>query len=175
MRKLLLVLLGMFTTPLAVANDELPPVMGMFFNGMERHEIAMISTAATRCGALNMVVGGILVRDTSETDASDSYTELGTGLVTMGIHSNAALMTLRGVELDMASLQKRALNSLDMFTKIYLERMEKNQARTGEMFGGDELIKSDLEFCKTLTILMSDEWVETLKTNNWDYWDEIFQ
>ena len=75
----------------------------------------------------------------------------------------------------MASLQKRALNSQDMFTKMYLERMEKNQAGTGEMFAGDELIKSDLEFCKSLTILTSDEWIETLQTNNWDFWDETFK
>lgn len=175
MRKLFISLLTMFTGALAVADDDLPPVMEMFFNGMERHEISMIATAATRCGSLNMVVGGIIARDTSDTNVSDSLTELGTGLVTIGLYTNAALMKLRGVEVDMASLQKRALNSQDMFTKIYLERMEKNQARTGEMFAGDELIKSDLEFCKSLTILTSDEWLETLTTNNWDYWDEIFQ
>lgn len=58
---------------------------------------------------------------------------------------------------------------------IHLARMEKNQAGTGEMFAGDELIKSDLEFCKSLTILTSDEWIETLQTNNWDFWDETFK
>jgi hypothetical protein len=84
-------------------------------------------------------------------------------------------MKLRGADVEMADLQERALNSQKMFMEIYGKRMERNQARTGEMWSGDDVIKSDLEFCKSLTILTSDEWLETLTTNNWDYWDETFQ
>lgn len=175
MRKLFITLLTMCAGALAVADEELPPVSNMFFSGMERHEMAMIATAATRCGTLNLVVGEILARDTSDTTTVASFRELGNGLLMIGLYTNAALMKLRGADVEMADLQERALNSQKMFMEIYGERMERNQARTGEMWSGDEIIKSDVEFCKSLTILTSDEWIKTLQTNNWGYWDEVFK
>lgn len=175
MPKFLWVLLGMFICPLVLADEELPPVSNMFFNGMERHEMAMVATAATRCGTLNLVVGEIIARDTPDTTTVASFREFGNGLLMIGLYTNAALMKLRGVDVEMADLQERALNSQKMFMEIYGKRMERNQARTGEMWSGDEVIKSDLEFCKSLTIVTSDEWIKTLQTNNWDYWDETFQ
>jgi hypothetical protein len=175
MTKFLWVSLGMFICPLVLADEELPPVSKMFFNGVERHEMAMVATVATRCGTLNLVVGEIIARDTSDTATVASFREYGNGLLMIGLYTNAALMKLRGADVEMAVLQERALNSQKMFMEIYGERMERNQARTGEMLSGDEVIKSDLEFCKSLTILTSDEWINTLQTNNWDYWDETFQ
>ncbi len=175
MPKFLCILLGIFICPLVLADEELPPVSNMFFEGMERHEMAMVATAATRCGTLNLIVGEIIARDTPDTTTVASFRELGNGLLMIGLYTNAALMKLRGTDVEMADLQERALNSQRMFMEIYGERIERNQARTGEMWNGDEVIKSDLEFCKSLTILTSDEWIKTMQTNNWDYWDESFK
>ena len=175
MKKLFWLIWGLFVCLAALADEELEPVSKMFSSGMERHEIAMIATASTRCGTLNLLVGEIMARDTADEATVASFRELGNGLLMIGLYSNAALMKLRGADVDMADLQDRALNSQKMFMEIYGERIERNQASTGEMWSSDEVIKSDLMFCKSLTILTSDEWIKTLQTNNWDYWDEAFQ
>ena len=110
MKKLLWINLGLFVCLAAHADEELEPVSNMFSSGMERHEIAMIATASTRCGTLNLVVGEIIARDTPDTATVASLRELGNGLLMIGLYSNAALMKLRGADVDMADLQERALN-----------------------------------------------------------------
>lgn len=159
----------------ASASDELSPVMNAFFDGMKRHELAIISNVATRCGTLNLIVGQVIARDTPDKAVSDNLTELGENLLVIGLYTNGALLKHRGKDIDMADLQDRGLKTQDRFTEIYLGRMNRNQINTGEMWGSDEVIKSDLEFCQSLRILFSDEWVKTMETNDWDYWDDAFK
>ena len=163
------------TVASASASEPLSPVMIPFFDGMKRHELAIISNVATRCGTVTSIVGQVVARDTPDEAVSESLIELGEGLLVTGLYTNAALLKHRGKDIDMTELQDRALKTQDRFTKIYFERMTQNQINSGEMWGGDEVIKSDLEFCQSLTILFSDEWLKTMETNNWDYWDGVFK
>ena len=159
----------------ASESDELSPVLHSFFDGMKSHELAIISNVAARCATLNLIVGQVIARDTPDKAVSDKLTELGENLLVIGLYTNGALLKLRGKDIDMADLQDRGLKTQDRFTEIYLGRMNRNQINTGEMWGSDEVIKSDLEFCQSLTILFSDEWLKTMETNNWDYWDDAFK
>ena len=34
--------------------------------------------------------------------------------------------------------------------------------------------KADLVFCKRLQIHFTDEWAETIQSNDWQYWDDLF-
>lgn len=174
MKYLFLATLCMITIAPAHAQDELEPVALMFFGGMERHELSLISNSASRCGSLFTVASQILARDTNDTEVSESLSALGNNLLLMSMMTNGALFKHRGKELESNDLQQRSLRQLEVFTEIYVKRMTNNQASSGEMWSQDTLIKSDMDFCKSLTILFSDEWAETLATNNWNYWDEIF-
>lgn len=156
------------------AQDELQPVALMFMGGMEKHEFSLISNSASRCGSLFSVVSQILARDTSDTEVAESLGELGDNLLLIAMMTNGALLKHRGKDVEFDELQQRSLQQLDVFTEIYVKRMTSNQASSGEMWGQDTLIKSDMEFCKRLKILFADEWSETLVTNDWSYWDKIF-
>ena len=90
------------------------------------------------------------------------------------MYTAAAIFKHRGVEIDIENVQQRALDSQDRVTKAYLERMSGNLASDGEMWANDEVIKADLEFCKGLQILFTDEWLETIQSNDWQYWDDLF-
>jgi hypothetical protein len=173
-RYLFLATCSAMTIASAHAQDELEPVALMFFNGMERHELSLISNSASRCGSLYTVVSQILARDTNDTEVSESLSELGNNLLLMSMMTNGALLTHRGKEPESNDLQQRSIRQLEVFTEIYVKRMTKNQAASGEMWSQDLVIKSDMDFCKQLTILFSDEWTVTLETNNWSYWDEAF-
>jgi hypothetical protein len=157
------------------AATVLNPVSDMFFNGLKRHEIALVANAAARCGALYTIVGQVLLRDTADTAAAERFDETGMNFSLIAMHSNAALLKQRGVNVDVAALNESALKQLDQFTEIYVERMTKNQQSDGEMWGSDELIQSDISFCTNLTILNGDEWSNTLITGDWKFWDELFE
>lgn len=174
MKRLPVVLCAWLFSYAASASDELSPVMNAFFDGIKRHELAIISSVATRCGTLNLIAGQVIARDTPDKALSDKLTELGENFIVMGLYTNGALLKHRGKDADMADLQDRGLKTQNRFTEIYLDRMNRNQINTGEMWGSDDVIKSDIEFCQSLTILFSDEWLKTLETNNWDYWDDAF-
>jgi len=158
----------------ARADSSFNPVSDMFISGMERHDFVLVSNAALRCGSLKLIVGQILDRDTNDTEAAAGLTELGGGLSTIGMYTAAAIFKHRGVEIDIENVQQRALDSQDRFTKAYLERMSDNLASDGEMWANDEVIKADLDFCKGLQILFTDEWLETIQSNDWQYWDDLF-
>lgn len=158
----------------AQADDKLEPVAFMFMNGMERHELSLISNSASRCGSLFSVVSQILARDTNDTEVAETFNELGNNLLLISMMTNGALLKHRGKEIEFEDLQQRSLKQLDIFTEIYVKRMTSNQASNGEMWGQDTLIQSDMEFCKRMTFLFGDEWSKTLETNDWSYWDNVF-
>ena len=158
----------------ARADSSFNPVSDMFISGMERHDFVLVSNAALRCGSLNLMVGQILERDTNDTEVAAGLTEFGSGLSTIGMYTAAAIFKHRGVDVDIEDVQQRALDSQDRFTKAYLERMSDNLASDGEMWANDEVITADLTFCKGLRILFIDEWTQTIESNDWQYWDDLF-
>lgn len=158
----------------ARADSSFNPVSDMFISGMERHDFVLISNAALRCGSLNLMVGQILERDTNDTETAAALAEFGGNLSAMGMLTAAAIFLHRGMEVDMEDVQQRALDSQDRFTKAYLQRMSDNLASDGEMWANDEVITADMVFCKGLRILFTDEWAETIQSNDWQYWDNLF-
>ena len=158
----------------ARADSSFNPVSDMFISGMERHDFVLVSNAALRCGSLNLMVGQILERDTNDTETAAGLAEFGGNLSAMGMLTAAAIFLHRGMEVDMEDVQQRALDSQDRFTKAYLQRMSDNLASDGEMWANDEVITADLSFCKGLRILFIDEWAQTIESNDWQYWDDLF-
>lgn len=157
----------------AFGQDKLEPVINMFFNGMERHELSLVANASFRCSALYQMMGAILQRDTDDKQTVDGYLNAGSELLMIGMYTNMALFKHRGNELEQGDAQNRALGQLDMFMKAYSERMTQNQASFGEMFGSDELMKSDIEACQMISqIVLSEPWGETIVKNDWTFWDE---
>jgi hypothetical protein len=157
------------------AADSPAPVADMFINGMERHEFALVSNAALRCGSLYLLMSAILTRDTNDSDTAKALEEQAKNYSIMGLYTAAALRKRRGVDVNVDEIQERVVLQSKLFTELYGARMKSNQASTGEMWGSDELIKGDIEFCKMVGVLSSDEWAKTLTSNNWDYWDETFK
>ena len=164
-----------FASSFSRANESLEPVVRMFMNGMERHEFAMVSNAAIRCGSLYMLLSGILTRDTNDKDEAAKLNEQGLLYGQVGIYTVAALRTHRGVDADISEIQDRVVQQMGQVTEFYVARMTSNQASAGEMWGSDDLIKGDMKFCSKLGVLVSEEWGKTLESNNWDYWDEAFK
>ena len=161
-------------SPSAVgASSALNPVSNMFIEGMTRHDFVLVSNAALRCGTINLMVGQILERDTNDKDVAAALVEFGGNLATLGMLTSAAVFKHRGMDVDIKNVQQRALDSQSRFTEAYLERMSDNMASDGEMWANDEVIKADLEFCKGLQILFTDEWGETLQSDDWQYWDDL--
>lgn len=165
--------IGVFSLS-ARADSSFNPVSDMFISGMERHDFVLVSNAALRCGSLNLMVGQILERDTNDTETAAGLVEFGGNLSAMGMLTAAAIFLHRGMEVDMEDVKQRALESQDRFTKAYLQRMSDNLASDGEMWANDEVITADMVFCKRLGILFTDEWAETIQSNDWQYWDDLF-
>ena len=161
---------------IALGQDELLPVLTMFDKGMRKHEFSMVSNAASRCGALNQVVGQVLKRDTNDNEVADNLIQSGNNLLLLGMATNKALFVQRNKEIDNEELKNRSLRQLEVFTEHYVKRMTRNQASTGEMWGSDDLIKSDLLNCASiLEILGTSEWLNTLTTYDWTLWDKAYK
>ena len=177
MKKLLVMTLAgaLGGQPLCVGADEsLRPVSDMFIKGIVQHDFVLVSNAALRCGSLVLMVGELTDRDTPDIDVASGLSELGGGLSTMGMYTAAAVFKHRGMEVDWEDVQQRSLDMTDRYTKTYMNRMSQNQISDGQMFAEDELITADLDFCPSMRILFTDEWAETIGSNDWSYWDELF-
>jgi len=164
-----------FASSFSRANESLEPVVRMFMNGMERHEFAMVSNAALRCSSLSMLISAVLRRDTNYSETAKRLEDQSNDYSIVGQYTVAALRKHRGVDVNVDEIQERVSQQMSQFAEIYVKRMNSNQLSTGDMWSSDELIKGDLESCKNLRILSSEEWGKTLESNNWDYWDEAFK
>ena len=149
------------------------PVMEIFFDGLERHEAALVSNSAARCAALFYVQSAILTRDTNETQLIEQLQQGASELQKSMVVTNGLIKMKRGVEVDNDALLQEVHQQTTATMDFYTERMKANQLSTGEMWGQDELIKADMEFCPLLTQLInSDAWFETVMTDDWSFWDE---
>ena len=152
------------------------PVIEIFFDGLERHEPALVSNAAARCAALFTVQAAVITRDAPDEEMIGQFQEAASNLQRGMLATNGMIKMKRGVEVDqeMKETLLQEVHEQTMATvEFYTDRMRANQLSTGEMWGKDELIKADMEFCPMLTrMITSDAWGNTLMTDDWSFWDE---
>lgn len=152
------------------------PVMEIFFDGLERHEAALVANAAARCAGLFYVQSALMLRDTNDKEAAEAFQESASSLQISMVITNGMIRKNRGVEVDNDALMEDAQQQTSANVGFYSDRMKVNQLNTGEMFGQDELIKLDLKLCPLLPDLLDSEaWAKTLMTNDWSFWDDNFK
>lgn len=172
MKKMLLALALAFSAN-ALAQPQ--AVVEMFMTGMDRHEMAIISNATARCSALMNLQSAIIDRDTSDEALAERLSEVGSNMLMATALTNAMIYKHRGKDISQDEIFDQALGQQSAMLDFYSERMQANQMRTGEMWGQDQLMVSDMEVCPTLySVLDSKPWINTLETGDWSHWDRFW-
>lgn len=172
MKKMLLAVALVFS---ANASAQSQAVAEMFMAGMDRHEMAIISSATARCSALMNLQSAVIQRDTSNEAVAERLSEIGSNMLMATALTNAMIYKQRGKDISKDEIFDQALGQQSAMLDFYSERMQANQMRTGEMWGQDQLIVADMEVCpKLYSILDSKAWINTLETGDWSHWDRLW-
>tara|TARA_B100001093_G_scaffold492766_1_gene534213 strand:+ start:16 stop:693 length:678 start_codon:yes stop_codon:yes gene_type:complete len=157
-------------------ENAVKPALQIFLDGFKRNDLILVSKAAYRCGALHLTVSEILRRDTSDTETAKKFKDSGGVLSLLAMTTEGYKLKHRGKKNDPEDLQRRALSQIELYTEMYGERIKKNQFSSGDMFSSDPLMTQDMQDCNLLTgILSSEDWLETMETNDWSNWNDVLQ
>ena len=117
-----------------------------------------------------------MIRDAGNTEAAEAFQKSASNLQLSMAMTNGMIRKNRGADVDGDTLMEEVQQQTSVTMTFYTDRMKDNQLNTGEMWGQDELIKLDMEFCPQFPRMIgSDAWAETLMTKDWGFWDETFK
>ena len=156
------------------ASAEMKTASQIYFDGLARHEKAMVANATARCAGMVTVQQAVVTRDAPQSPALAAMSTTKETLVSAMLATNYMIAEQRGATRPASAYVEDAQGQIEAHTTFYLERMQKNQISTGEMFGQDNLIIQDMEFCGQLlpTLLDNEYWLAVLENNDWTFFDD---